>query len=590
MGGVTSEVQRPPGAVIRRLGPAGEAALVALALAAFYLVLRTSPSLAAGAFNDDGVYLALGKALADGEGYRSVYAVGEPVHAKYPPALPVVYAGLWALLGSLGAVHEGALLLSLVTTAAAAGVLWWLARARIGLGIPTALLFVLGPFLLEGSVQYFNLAISEPFFLLLWASSLVLFHRLAGSGPPGAPTDAGAPGARTTSERPRAPTRAGLSAGVLAVLIGLTAAAAALFRSQAIVLLPALALGMLLARASLRSLAYFAGASLLPVLAWRIWHRRALLGGPVGTQPDEGAYVSWTPSGAPTEMLHFVGEVIGSQLRMYGTYMPPHLSGWWALGLVLWIVFLVLAAWGTARLWRRCPDVVLTAWGSAALVFLWPWWQDRFVLALLPFLGLPAGAAVQGWMDGRGRRSTRAAYWTMAAVAALVALRQLEIRQMAFPTAPRDARFFHPSQFLPQNTLYLLATSRWLEANAAPGADVLAPHPVGIWLYTGRKVVNATPALPDVGPSVWDVPGRFLARRVAEDEPELIALWMTNYFITRDVSVVQAACPGALEYLGFTREYTRVAFYRVHREDRCLRERFLDPARMELAREEAERG
>jgi hypothetical protein len=181
-------------------------ALVALA----YLLLRTAPALAAGAFMDDGVYLSLGKALADGEGYRSVYAVGAPVHLKYPPALPVVHSLLWRLRDDLTFVHAAALLLSLAATACTAGILWWVARARLLLPALLAAVLVVGPFVLEGSVQYFNLAVSEPWFMLGWAGCLVL--------------------------APRASERLGS-----AVAVGALAGVTALFRTQAVVLLPALA-------------------------------------------------------------------------------------------------------------------------------------------------------------------------------------------------------------------------------------------------------------------------------------------------------------------------------------------------------------
>ncbi|MDH3223224.1 MAG: hypothetical protein OEO23_05870, partial [Gemmatimonadota bacterium] len=143
----------------------GAAALVAVA----YLLLRTAPALTAGAFSDDGVYLALGRALAEGDGFRSMYAVGEPVHMKYPPGLPLVYAILWRLGGDLVTVHAAATLLSLLATSATAGILWWIARARLHVHPALAVVLAVGPFLLEGSVQYFNLPLSEPWFMLGWA-------------------------------------------------------------------------------------------------------------------------------------------------------------------------------------------------------------------------------------------------------------------------------------------------------------------------------------------------------------------------------------------------------------------------------------
>jgi len=564
----TDRKERSPPAR-ERLGPGGEAVLAALALAALYLLLRTSPYLAIGAFHDDGVYLAVGKALADGEGYRSLYAVGEPVHAKYPPGLPALYALLWGFLPDLASVHRAALLLSLVTSSLAAGVLWWLARARMALSAPIALFFVVGPFLLEASVQYFNLAATEPYFILLWGVALVLFHALAA--------------------RERRAESGGTSPATLAVLLGAVAAGAVLFRSQGIVLVPAIALAMLVPRVTRRSFALYASTAVLPVAAWRIWHRIALLEGPVGTQPDEGAYVSWTPSGTPPEMVRFIIDVFRSQVRMYGTYMPPHLSSVWSIGLGIWLLLLAVAVAGSLRSWRRHPDLVLTAWTSAAIVFLWPWWQDRFVVSLLPFLGLIAAVAVEDWMGVGSARRRRLTLGVLAVVSAVLAFRQVEIRRTVLTAEGARELFFHPAAYLPSNTRYLLAASRWMALNTPEGADVVAPHPVGIWLYTGRQVVNATPALPDVGPSVWDVPGRFLAQRVVEDDPDFLALWALNERFAQDVSVVQRACPEALEYLGFTREYTRVAFYRIHAEDPCFQERFLAAARAELEREEAER-
>src|SRR5690606_6781040 len=74
--------------------PLREAAAVALVL----LVrppLAPEPRPVVGAMNDDGVYVALGKAIAEGRGYRSTYLPGEPVQVRYPPALPAVLAVLW---------------------------------------------------------------------------------------------------------------------------------------------------------------------------------------------------------------------------------------------------------------------------------------------------------------------------------------------------------------------------------------------------------------------------------------------------------------------------------------------------------------
>jgi hypothetical protein len=558
-----------------RPSPLAEAVLVALGLAIFYLLLRTSPFLVPGTFSDDGVYLALGKALAEGEGYRSIYAVGEPVHARYPPGLPAVYAVLWWLGSDLTVVNSAALLLSLIVTSLAAGLVWWLARVRLGLGVPVSLFFALGPFLLEGSVQYFNLAVSEPYYMALWAAALALFHSLSAGGPfGGVDGDGGAEAEAKT--------------GRLAVALGAVVAVAVLFRSQGIVLVPAVLLGLLLTGHRMRTVALFSAAAVVPVAAWRVWHARALLRGPAGTQPDEQTYGSWTPEGGLWEVPGMLFELMVYQVRSYGTYMPSHLSGFWPAGLMLWLAVGALAAVGGVRLWRRHPDLVFACAASVAVILLWPWWQDRFVLTILPFVGLLAGSEVERWQTGIAVRKRGVAV-LLAVLALGVGFKQVGIRTApaaeSVPQVPGEGErpvASHPAHYLPNNSRYLLAANLWIQQNTAPDATLVAPHPVGIWLSTGRRVVNSTPALPDVGPSIWDEPGRFLAERLVRDRPDLVVLANLVYDIAVDISVLQQTCPEALEFLGLTDRYARVAFYRVRYDDPCLQERVLEPTRRTL--------
>ena len=513
------------------------------AVALAYLVLRTSPSLAAGAFSDDGVYLALGKALADGQGYHSVYAVGAPVHVKYPPGLPAVHAAMWALLGSLVRVHAVALLVSMLVTAAAAGLLWWTGRTRLGLApLPLAVLGI-GAFLLEGSVQYFNLAISEPWFLLGWAGSLVLYGRWA----------AGEGGAR------------------LLVLLGASLALTTLFRTQAVLLIPALALAILIHRRRLQDLIPFGAAAVVPIAAWALWHRVQQARGPLSTQPDEATYVSWAPEGGATA---FVLDILGSQVTRYGAVMPAHLSAWTWLGAILALAVALLAALGAVRSARRAPDLVASVLAMCAVILLWPYSQDRFLFAILPFAALLAARGLQDLTGGRGPILAL----VLAALAVPVAVRQMGIRDLATAERTRDTFYFHPAQFLPDNSRFIAEASRWVAGNTTPDARLLTPLPSGLWLYTGRAGVSSTPAEPDVGPSVFDEPGRFLAQRVLEDDVQVLVLWNPNYLINRDGAEVQSACPDALEFLRMTPAPTSVVFFRIHPQDPCFQTRFLEPA------------
>ena len=556
---MTDPLQSPPDKSAVGPGPLVEAIAVAALVAVAYVLMRTAPALAAGAFSDDGVYLSLGKALAEGSGYRSLYAVGEPVHLKYPPALPAIYALLWTLRSDLAWVHAASMWLSLSAAALAMGLVWWVARTRFSLHPAVAAVLVTGPMLLEGSVQYFNLPISEPWFMLGWASCLLIFPLAVERSP------------------------------AWAIALGVTAALTTLFRTQAVVLVGALVLALVMARRGWRRPLLAATAAGVPLLAWKLWHGARVARGPLGTQPDEATYTSWAPDSVVTA-VGFVTDVLGSQLLRYSTVLPPHLSGWAGVGIGICALVAVGLVVGCVVGFRTHPAEVLSTVALAGVIGIWPYSQDRFVLALLPFVGLLSASGLQWLVGVRGAVSgVEAGSWTSApsrillgtlfACIAVVGLRQIEIRGLATEERTAETFYFHPAQYLPDNSQFVISASRWVAANTQTGDRLLTPLSSALWLYTGRKGVNATPAEPDVGPSVFDEPGRFLASRVLADDVTHLLLWNPNFLITRDGAAVQAQCPSALEFLQMTDEPARVAVFRIHKDDECFRTRFLDPAR-----------
>ena len=56
----------------------------------------------AGVWHDDGVYMLVGKALAQGHGLVYDGVAGSPPAAKFPPAYPARLALLWATRGRIG--------------------------------------------------------------------------------------------------------------------------------------------------------------------------------------------------------------------------------------------------------------------------------------------------------------------------------------------------------------------------------------------------------------------------------------------------------------------------------------------------------
>src|SRR2546427_6080902 len=150
-----------------------------------HLVLRAADRILVGAFNDDGAYVALGQALAGGVGYRLIYLVGCPVGGKFPPGLPLLIAVPWKLFGTLPIVRATIGLLNPLASGAAAGMIWWIGRRKLGAAPAVLALCAIGPFFLDAVIQYFNIPLSEPYFVCGWATALLLAYRMA-DAPPGA--------------------------------------------------------------------------------------------------------------------------------------------------------------------------------------------------------------------------------------------------------------------------------------------------------------------------------------------------------------------------------------------------------------------
>jgi hypothetical protein len=317
------------------------------------------------------------------------------------------------------------------------------------------------------------------------------------------------------------------------------------------------------------------GAGIVPVAAWSLWHRALVAAGPISTQPDEGAYASWAPDSF-VESVQLAGRVLWSHAAGYWDVLPAHLASWTWLGAILGLIILAGFLLGIAKHGRDHPAISLSVAAVGAAVLVWPFTQDRFVLTVLPFAGLLAALGYRSLSSSRGPALATA----LAVLAGIMAFRQAEIRGLAGAREPGDTAVrFHPAQLLPANTEFVIAASRWVGSSARPDDRLLTPLPSALWLYTGRRGVNSTPALPNVGSSDFDEPGRFLARRVVEDDVTLLLLWNPNFLITRDAASVQQACPDALEFLTLTEEPARVAVFRIRRDDACFVERFLEPAR-----------
>src|SRR3989442_1346586 len=147
-----------------------------------------------------------------GLGNRLISGVGAPGAVKSPPALPLLIAVPWKLFGTLPIVRATIGLLNPLASGAAAGMIWWIGRRKLGAAPAVLALCAIGPFFLDAVIQYFNIPLSEPYFVCGWATALLLAYRMADAPPEAA--------------RPS-----------LAVTLGLVLALTVLFRTAGLVVL-----------------------------------------------------------------------------------------------------------------------------------------------------------------------------------------------------------------------------------------------------------------------------------------------------------------------------------------------------------------
>ena len=539
-----------------------EAVVAALLVLCVYVALRPDPVRSLGTMYDDVVYVSLGKAIATGQGYHSIHLVGAPVHEKFPPGVPMVYALAWRITGSLDGTLWLGLWLTIGAVAVGAGLLFWYSRYSLGNGLVLTAVLVLMPVLLQRSMRYYAGAVSEPWYLLTWAAALVLAGAIFRC------VDEGRPPATKT-----------------AIGLGLVLAASVLYRAQAIVLIPAILIALVLRRATWRATAITAAASLLPVLAWRVWLAREVAVGPRTTQMDQIPYTSWIPFGDPVALARFIKTTIVTNVPEYSALSGRVLVGWESgKAQLLFLAAAVAAAFGCWLLRRRQPELVLTLVATVAVVLLWPFTQDRFVVAALPFAGLAAAFGV-GWALDRAPRWAIVPSLTVIALAALYVWQSTPRQVLVALRDPVARDTLVIASLFQQRSAEIVD---WVLANTSADDRILADAAGGIYLKTGRRTSLAVPEEPFTDRRAFVQPGRYVAERLLADSVSIVVLWRYNVLtFARQLGLVETRCPGTFTPLPPTMStgvQLSVNYFRVQRNEACLRGLVTDSVRQSGAR------
>ncbi len=520
-----------------------QAALVGVAVAVVIATLSVSRHLLPGVFNDDGAYLALGRALANGDGYRSTYLAGAPLQVKFPPGFPALLAVFWRVGHTPGAVQTIATAINILACGIAAALFWWIGRERLRLPATIVALFVAAPFVLESAIQYFTLVLSEPLFMLAMAVAFVLVDRRD---------------RRTTTN---------------AVTLGAVLAISVFLRTQGIALVGAILLALALDRARRREFAIVAAASIVPLAAWQAYLSAASRHGSLATQASESSYMSFLAGGGTRFVSREVAVVTGNALdylHLLGGYVSSSAS----VGLALAVVLALLAIVGAVLLFRVSAALGLALIANGVMLLAWPAYQDRYLIPMLPLAGLAAGFACHvglQWLARGVNASTLARWESVAAAAALamILLRQHDVRRevdvaRATGKAPSVST---PSFWLQGNAWFVDATARWTIKSTSRADKIAVVSPAGLWLYTDRQTVPMEVVEPRGAPSVFDVAGRYLASQIANQKVTIVLVESPSGITAREVVALRSACPAALEKLD---EFSGIAAWRAKADDPCI--------------------
>jgi len=396
---------------------------------------------------DNAGYLILGDALRHGEGYRDLYLPGAPWHARYPPLLPMLLAGV----GVFGGVVLAKAVM-LVLTTLAVWVTAHLGRRWIGEGpaLLAATLMALNPTLLD----YGHYILSEAPFVVLVLLALWASHRDDTKG----------------------------------VVLAMAAAVGAFAtRTAGMTILAALPLAWLVE--GRRRRAAWSGVVAVATLAlWSLYQHWAAADDP-GYLAQLVLVDPYTPESGSvgivglivrtaTNLWAYVSRVVPQ--TALGAEGPPSTL---LTGFGIALSALALAGWAH-RLRRsapKAPEIFVVLY--VGLIAAWPsvWTDRRFLLPLFPLLLLLAARFVSD-LQTRFARPGQAAL-----LAAMIFPSVLWIGPRVPARLDCAAAYRAGTPCDPPANASLYAAARWARANTPEGAIIANRKPRLFYWYAHRQ-------------------------------------------------------------------------------------------------------
>jgi 4-amino-4-deoxy-L-arabinose transferase-like glycosyltransferase len=465
----------------------------AAALLVLHVVLAWQlRGLVPGLYHDEANYLLLGRAVADLT-YRDLYVLGAPMHAHYPPGLPILVAVTTTLFAERQVVL---IAMEILCSLGALLLLYDLIRRRAGEGIA---LTVLGLCAVNPElVEYPGRVLSETPYVLF--ATLALWAAL-----------------RLEERDPRRATR----------WVALAVAAsvyAALTRLVGVTIIAALLGHWLLERRFRAALVLGLTATIL-VGGWIVWTSVAP-GQVLGRSYIADAAFSETGAGGP------VSTVLRRVVRNVPAYAtdalqwnlpqpqlaavakrfpghPPAIDAATRIDDVVSVLLLaILGIAGAIVVWRQARPVTLYVSLYAGLLAVWSWYQSRFLMPIVPLL---LWIAVAGAVElARRRRWLRPLPVVVVAGIGVMALGRNLTKFADAIRCDRSAVMTSPDCLLPQERAFLDAM-RFVRDSTADTSIFLTATEHQMGYLTGRRTLLTVKV---DSASLADLPGYLRARGI----------------------------------------------------------------------------
>lgn len=429
---------------------------VLVAVIALAIALVAVPNWPAGVFQDDGIYVVLGKALSSGAGYRYLNLPGAPYATHYPPGYPLVLALLWKLSPEF---PQNVAVFTFANAGFLALAAFFTYRFSQRLGLSTLGSAAVG---IAGTVSIPALifgvfVLSEPMFMA--ALLVVLLYA-----------------ERETED----------CGWREALFVGLAGGALAMVRTTGMFVVPAFAFVLLLRRRFVPAVLALSGCAVF-IVPWKLWVAAHGAEVPAVLLGKYGPYDAWLTNAISAHGAPFVWDVVVRNMRaLYGMLWVMFTGGESSPSLLHVPAALVATALLAIGAWRLAKRAPVTAWFVAAymaLVIIWPFEPTRFVWALLPIFGVMLALGI-GFI--RSRAPTHAAQRVARGFA--LALAALLIAGFALYNVNGVHQGWRDS--VPRVTAARATpVVEWVRASTRPTDIIAMEDDPLVYLYTGRRAI-----------------------------------------------------------------------------------------------------